>query len=224
MMRRLPLIPTLVVALAVAVMIWLGLWQLLDRLPEKRAYLEQLAANPAKPPVAYPDHADPSLLFRRAAGTCPPPVTVTVTGAGRQGFRAIGHCRAEGDGSGMIVQLGTSRDPLVKVTWNGGAVTGRIGQAPDARPWVAALFSRAPAETMLVADPPVAGLAPNQRPDAADIPNNHLSYAVQWFLFALTAVVIYALALRKRLRERSAEPRPSRRARAEAVVPPRKPR
>jgi surfeit locus 1 family protein len=51
-----------------------------------------------------------------------------------------------------------------------------------------------------VADPPLAGLAANARPDPADIPNNHWSYAVQWFLFAGTALVIYALALRKRLR------------------------
>ena len=32
------------------------------------------------------------------------------------------------------------------------------------------------------------------------MPNNHLAYAVQWFLFALTALVIYAIALRKRLK------------------------
>ena len=51
----------------------------------------------------------------------------------------------------------------------------------------------------LVADPPLAGLQANARPDPSDIPNNHLSYAVQWFLFAATALVIYAIALRKRL-------------------------
>ncbi|NBO00626.1 MAG: hypothetical protein EBV21_04095 [Betaproteobacteria bacterium] len=33
----------------------------------------------------------------------------------------------------------------------------------------------------------------------SDLPNNHLSYAVQWFLFAFVALVIYALAVRKRL-------------------------
>ncbi|HNJ47416.1 MAG TPA: SURF1 family protein, partial [Novosphingobium sp.] len=38
-----------------------------------------------------------------------------------------------------------------------------------------------------------------------DIPNNHLSYAVQWFLFAATALVIYGLALRKRLAARGGE-------------------
>ena len=36
------------------------------------------------------------------------------------------------------------------------------------------------------------------------IPNNHLSYAVQWFLFALTALVIYVLAVRKKWRATAA--------------------
>jgi len=35
--RRFPVLPTLLVALAVAAMIALGLWQLLDRLPKKEA-------------------------------------------------------------------------------------------------------------------------------------------------------------------------------------------
>ena len=34
--RRIPVVPTIVVALAVAAMIALGLWQLLDRLPKLR--------------------------------------------------------------------------------------------------------------------------------------------------------------------------------------------
>ena len=51
----------------------------------------------------------------------------------------------------------------------------------------------------LVSDPPLAGLAANGVPDPASLPNNHLSYAVQWFLFAGVALVIYGLAVRKRL-------------------------
>jgi surfeit locus 1 family protein len=51
-----------------------------------------------------------------------------------------------------------------------------------------------------VADPPVGGLAANAAPDPADLPNNHLAYAGQWFFFALTALVIYVLALRRRRR------------------------
>ena len=49
----------------------------------------------------------------------------------------------------------------------------------------------------LVADPPVAGLQANAVPDPSDLPNNHLSYAGQWFLFAATALVIYVLAVRR---------------------------
>lgn len=51
----------------------------------------------------------------------------------------------------------------------------------------------------LIADPPVAGLAASALPDPKSIPNNHWSYAIQWFLFAGVALVIYAIALRKRL-------------------------
>jgi surfeit locus 1 family protein len=35
-------------------------------------------------------------------------------------------------------------------------------------------------------------------PDPRDLPNNHFSYAVQWFLFAATALVIYGIAVWKR--------------------------
>ena len=47
--------------------------------------------------------------------------------------------------------------------------------------------------------PPRAGLLPLERPDPSDLPNNHIAYAWQWFLFALTALVIYGLAVRKRV-------------------------
>jgi cytochrome oxidase assembly protein ShyY1 len=36
-------------------------------------------------------------------------------------------------------------------------------------------------------------------PSAADTPNNHLAYAGQWFLFAAAALIIYILAVRRRL-------------------------
>ena len=72
------------------------------------------------------------------------------------------------------------------MNWNGGRVEGTY------------LANRVKGPR-LIADPPLAGLEANAKPDPNDIPNNHLSYAVQWFLFALTALVIYALALRKRL-------------------------
>ena len=52
---------------------------------------------------------------------------------------------------------------------------------------------------MLVADTPPPGLAANAGPDLSSIPNNHFAYAIQWFCFAATALIIYVLAVRRRL-------------------------
>ncbi len=55
-----------------------------------------------------------------------------------------------------------------------------------------------PLPLLVVMETPVAGLGPSSAPTIADIPNNHRAYAVQWFLFAGVAVVIYILALRRK--------------------------
>jgi surfeit locus 1 family protein len=197
-MRRVPILATLIVGLAVAGMIGLGLWQLLDRAPKKQAYLAQLAANPAKPPIAFPRFPDESLLFRRAGGYCLEPVSFAIEGAGSASFRVIAACRTGAEGPGMSVQLGTTRDPGFKPSWKGGKVSGFISHAPSHQSLIGSLFSAEPKILMLVADTPAPGLSPNGAPDISTIPNNHLSYAVQWFLFAGIALVIYILALRRR--------------------------
>lgn len=201
-MRRIPLIPTAIVSLAVAAMIGLGIWQLAVRRPQKLASLEQLAANPAKPEIAFPRLPDDRLLFRKARGFCVEPVAGRLTGAGNAGFRFIVECRTGGaEGPGMLVQLGTTRDPMAKPEWRGGAVRGYISHAPDGRSMLASLFDRTPKRLLLVADTPAPGLAPNGQPDLSSVPNNHLAYGVQWFLFAIVATVIYVLALRWRGRK-----------------------
>lgn len=197
-MKRVPLVTTMVVALAVAAMLALGFWQLLDRRPKKLAYLAQLRANPAKPPIAFPRFPDDTLLFRRASGFCLQPTSITKAGAGALGFRLIAECRTGAEGPGMVVQLGTTRDPNATVAWKGGAVRGFVSHAPDARPLIAGLFDHTPPRMMLVLDPPAAGLAPNGQADVEAVPNNHLAYAVQWFVFAAIAAIIYPLALRRR--------------------------
>ncbi|WP_294313921.1 SURF1 family protein [uncultured Sphingomonas sp.] len=197
-MKRIPLIPTIVVALAVSAMIGLGLWQLLDRAPKKEAYLAQLAANPAKPPIAFPRFPDDRLLFRRASGLCVRVTGQRLAGAGKAGFRLIADCATGAEGPGMLVQLGTTTDPAYKDTWTGGPVTGFISHAPDARSLIGSLFDHTPQRLMIVADRPAPGLSANGQPDLSSVPNNHLSYAVQWFLFAAIAATIYALALRRR--------------------------
>ena len=103
--------------------------------------------------------------------------------ARQNGLGAIAHCGLAGGGEADVV-LGWSRDPG-KPSWDGGEVGGVHRPVGGAK---------------LVATPPQAGLAQLAAPDPADMPNNHLAYAVQWFLFALTALVIYVLALRKRWR------------------------
>ena len=60
-----------------------------------------------------------------------------------------------------------------------------FGNAPPLRP-------------MLVADVPAKGLAASAPPSATGVSNNHLAYAVQWFLFAAIALIIYAIALWRR--------------------------
>lgn len=199
MTRRIPVVPTIVVALAVVAMIGLGIWQLAIRLPQKEAALAQLAANPRLPEIAFPRLPDESLLFRRARGMCVQPVGGRLVGAGSAGFRWVVECRTGGaEGPGMLVQLGTTRDPMAKPQWNGGEVRGYIAHAPDGRSMIVSLWDRTPRRLMLVAATPDAGLAPNEAPDLSSVPNNHLAYGVQWFFFAAVAAVIYVLALRRR--------------------------
>jgi surfeit locus 1 family protein len=190
---RVPIVPTLLVGLAVAAMIALGFWQLLIRLPEKEAELAQLADNPSLAVIAFPSGPDDRVLFRRAVLDCRPPVTIARAGAGNAGYRLIATCAG-----GQLVQLGTIRDPNGTTRWAGGKVTGRISHAPDSRPLIATAFDHVPKPLLLVADVPVPGLAANRTPDWQSVPNNHLSYAVQWFLFAGIAAIIYVLALRRR--------------------------
>jgi surfeit locus 1 family protein len=72
------------------------------------------------------------------------------------------------------------------VDWDGGDLEGVLAPLGD--------------NFKLIAAVPQAGLEAVARPDPNDLPNNHLAYAGQWFFFALTALVIYILALRKRWR------------------------
>lgn len=197
-MKRLPILPTLIVGLAIAAMIALGLWQLLDRLPKKEAYLAQLAANPTRPVIAFPLAPDESLLFRRTVADCRPPITIRRAGAGAAGFRLIATCSVP-HGS-LQVQLGTTRDPRAESQWPGGRVAGYVSHTPDSRSLIQSAFDHRPQAMLLVADTPAPGLQANPKPDIGGVPNNHLAYAIQWFLFAAIAAIIYVLAVIRRNR------------------------
>ena len=113
------------------------------------------------------------------------------------GWRVIVDCRTP-DAASVPVQLGVAPDSRTTPRWSGGAVAGFLSHAPDSRPIISGLFDHSPKRLMLVADAPPPGLAANPGPDLSAVPNNHLAYAVQWFLFAAIAAVIYVLAVRRR--------------------------
>lgn len=213
MIRRIPLLPTLIVLIAVGIMIRLGFWQI-DRMHEKDALLARYAEASSKDPgVLGPGKwsaINPSsAAYMRVSGECKPigkPQLVAGRNAsGQLGYVAAVPCRLFGfdwGGSYVLVLGWTAKVDAIE--WVGGSYEGTLVPfkkasivQPDEVHSGYDNFDQADAH--IVADPPLAGLEPNARPDPNDIPNNHWSYAIQWFLFALTALVIYGIALRKRM-------------------------
>jgi len=191
MTRRLPLIPTLVVLAAVAIMIGLGVWQL-QRAQWKEALLAQYAKAEQLPPIVYPTiplKTEQLPLFRHATGMCQRIVGHRAQAgenrAGEPGYAHIVDCSTGAEGPGMSVEVGWSKNPNARVNWSGGLVSGVI--APDRRSRMRLVAASAPQ-----------GLEPSAAPTLSSIPNNHRSYALQWFAFAVIALVIYVLAVRKR--------------------------
>ena len=191
MSRRLPIVPTLVVALAVAAMIALGVWQL--RRAEWKADLlaryEQAQAMSSNVPWPRSEEELEHSLFRWSQFECQRVLGMRVTAAtaadGTKGVAQVARCAIDGGGEAEVA-LGWSR-PTEEFAWAGGSVSGTIGPGGE--------FGG----TLYAARNP-GGLQPLAPPDPSDLPQNHLMYAGQWFFFALTALVIYVLALRKRWR------------------------
>jgi cytochrome oxidase assembly protein ShyY1 len=197
--KRLPFIPTIIVALAVALMIGLGIWQL-QRAKWKEGLLAQYGEAEKLPPIIFPTmplKSEQLPLFRHATGMCVRPVAKrAVAGenlSGDPGYAQIVDCATGAEGPGMSVEVGWSKNPNAKVNWTGGPVSGVI--APDSRTRMRLVAASAPP-----------GLEPAKPPSIESIPNNHRSYAVQWFSFAAIALIIYALALRKRMKEKERRP------------------
>ncbi|PTQ10815.1 hypothetical protein CLG96_10480 [Sphingomonas oleivorans] len=193
-MKRIPLIPMIVVALAVLLMIGLGLWQL-RRAEWKEGLLARYAQASRLPPMAWPavPPTDGSLLFRRAGGFCLQPTGWTARAgrnrAGESGWRHIAACRTGGaEGPGLNVDMGWSKSADPPKSWRGGRVTGVIESDREH-------------VILLVSDRAAPGLEPSALPSPEQIPNNHRAYAVQWFLFAGVALIISGLAFSRRGRE-----------------------
>ena len=201
MTRRLPVLPTIVVLGAVAVLIALGVWQL-RRATWKQGLLARYAAAEKAPPIAFPTEPlrdDQLPLFRHATGVCLRVVGRRAIGgenqAGEPGYVQIVDCATGAEGPGMSVEVGWSKDPNAKVNWAGGPVSGII--VPDRHSRMRLVAAGAPP-----------GLEPSKTPDVSTAspvtPAGHRGYAATWLALAVIALVIYALAVRKKLK---AEPK-----------------
>lgn len=204
---RFPLLPTLLVAAAVATMIALGIWQL-RRADEKAALQRHYERNMALPAMALPkaEVVDENLLYRRATAFCLEVTAWRTSGgksaSGQGGTRFIAECRTGAEGPGLVADMGVSPDPKAKPQWKGGEVVGRIVAEPRPGGLVDRLIgASAPPRPMIVSERPAPGLQASA-PPTADLPNNSLAYAFQWFFFAAAAAAIYILALRRRQREK----------------------
>ena len=196
MTRPIPIVPTIVVAAAVAVMIGLGIWQL-QRATLHQAELASYASSTRLPPIAFPVAPVKdarSLMYRYATANC-----LRVTGrrtsvgenrAREPGFAIILDCATGAEGPGMSVEVGWSKNPNATTPWKGGLVSGVI--VPDGR-----------SRFRLVAAGAVPGLEPSAQPTPSVkiSPARNRGYAATWFSFAAIALIIYGLAVRKRLKE-----------------------
>jgi hypothetical protein len=173
----------------------------MQRSHENEQLLAQYKAASKLPPIAYPvaPTEGPLPLFRWATGFCQKVLNQREVGGrsrgGDVGWVHILDCATGAEGPGMSVEIGWSKNPETKVNWRGGLVSGVI--VPDRLHRIRLVAAGAPP-----------GLEPPGLPSAENAvpvtPGRNRMYALQWFSFAAIALIIYALAVRKRWKEEQA--------------------
>lgn len=201
---RLPTGPTLLVAAAVPAMVALGFWQL-DRREEKAALLARVAAEERQPDLPEVDlRARPwpeGLGRRRAILRCafdrrsPPDERAGRDRSGRVGYSYFLSCPKTYEHGAIEVNAGWSPRPNVALPGLDRPIDVRGILLPLPPEQLRDMLDGAPYR--MIADPALPPLKPSGLPVRADIPNNHLSYAVQWFSFAAMLAVIWALYVRR---------------------------
>lgn len=189
--RGFPVVPTVMVAIAVPILIGFGIWQI-QRAEWKAGVLAQLARNADLPPVALGDTFDmESMLFRRATAElqCDSPATPRAgrNMQGAPGYSFLFPCRA---GRQLLaVNAGWAPRPDIPqgLLPPAGQHLGVLAPADPSKPARLVFYLVAP-------QPPLVASAP---PSIDTIPDNHQSYAIQWFSFAAILAVIYGLWLRR---------------------------
>ncbi len=204
-MSRVPLWPTLATFVMMTALISLGLWQL-QRREWKHALIARLEAAQTLPPLAPIDYfhamtGEASVQYRRAELPCSPGDVLPYdlkggsSAAGESGFLVLVSCRPNKRPPDIVAVAGwtlradAARVPLrVDTVFRGLIIERPYGDAPG-RP-----------QFMLIPDSAVAPLQRSLLPSPQDLPDNHLSYAGQWFGLAAALAAIYGVWLRRRWR------------------------
>ncbi len=218
------IVPLLFGVIGAAVLVGLGAWQL-QRLAWKEGIVAAIAARMDEPPVALPAMPDPATdayLHVSVSGAFTGQaldVLVSRKQVG-PGFRVVAVLQAD-DGRRVLVDRGFVPDGSRGVGHGAGGpvtVTGNLlwpdevdgfTPPPDAATglWYArdlpAMAEKLQAEPVLVVARSETGEGVAPWPvDTTGIPNDHLGYAVQWFLLALVwlgMTILYLWRMRRRM-------------------------
>lgn len=203
MTARVPIIPTLITAIGVLILCGLGRWQL-ERRAWKADLIARLEAAGSQPPATPREflaamQGDISLQYRRAEISCRPgprkpyDLRPGSSAGGTSGYFVVVSCRPNDRAPDIVAVAGWTRrvdakDMVIDLDheFAGVLIERPYGNAPD-RP-----------RFMLIPDTAVAPLGRPQQPRPADLPDNHLAYAGQWFGLAVVLAAIYGLWLRRR--------------------------
>lgn len=197
MRRKVPFLPTLLVMIAVCIMMALGVWQL-RRAEWKEALLARAAQNLIEPAVDLPARLPPGLDYRRFRAVCERLVfdrgpTAGVGRSGTPGWLQKASCVRGNGNDPVTIGLGITERP-----------DRLVPTVPEHVFWGRLLHrgTETGNDYILFSERPLTGLIPVAQPTpemaATTTPQGHRGYAIQWFLFAITAIVIYILALWRR--------------------------
>jgi surfeit locus 1 family protein len=214
-------VPAVSTVIMLAILIGLGVWQL-QRRDWKNALLAQIAAAERNPPVALSPGLPPFAKVR-IAGTLQPDLLARYGAEVRAdtlGSHVIVPLLRDG-ADPVMVDLGWAPDqPRQKLIFPAGAVTGYMRPAEHPGAFSAKddpakrLFytldpvaigralglARVAPFTLVAMGPSVPGHFPDPVQTLPRPPDNHLQYALTWFGFAVTLLIIFILYARKSLR------------------------
>jgi surfeit locus 1 family protein len=228
MARRFPFGLTVASAIAFAILVGLGLWQV-QRLSWKTALLADVAAARTAPvrPLAEV-LASPRPAWRRVSVECAglataPFIELQTIVDGRPGSRLISACALPG-GSILVdrgfIDAERSARPPVSASTDPVAVTGVLREGDkgsaftpppshghfysrDLAAMAAELKAPSPGPYFIAAETEITPGFEALKPVAVpgDIPNRHLGYIITWFGLAGALACVYAAMLAKRLRQ-----------------------